>query len=1082
MADLDRGKLNDEALTTAIEQWENYGRAYLAQNAISADTVFPQPQGAIYDPAGDVALARDAIRTDLRQAEADGNQHRATVLRDFDAQLDKMVELYTLQAADQRAAGRDEIPELDREVFRRELGEHAAYFTGKVHPGAEIALPNDLFPELSSYHPGLWERHQQVFSATMGWSSEVRHPILDSTQYQPPTSASSAVRDHAAAVHAWALAEAKQARNAGQTARQDGLHDFADDVVMLLSQYEARATSSPGQGGEDFDRLDRHAFGDALEHVAGLGNEILTDEDAIVLPEQLRTGAYKLADDEYPEEVEPRLALRSRQLFPGLEQPVDAGEGEDALLDHLDNAEDWIRLRPPNLGHRPVIIGLSQQADRAVAAGDFELAARYRDLADQVAENAQFDEYAAIEGALRADDRRAHIAEQQTQTTARLQEQIARHSLVLPDSATDHDDDDGVAERDSEQGIDNAVRHAYDMILIERAAERQFDLGTPSDHDPVELDQLKLRLSLNSRMSGVTPHTPEQIDAALQRLTASQVGPRTELLDNNHHGERRSSVRITNDDQTDALVDESADAAAEADDSDWPADPASYLTARQRAVAEAMDTPDLGHARIAERLAQLAGEAAHAGDGEREERLGMLADDVRFAAVDDEYNAVMRAASSSDSVAELAQARSDVYAWVSQQAEGLRVELPADLTDDADATDGHSSTDQTSEPADSRHHAEQDTGRIDQLVSDAERAEMNAERLDDADDPAGAARLRAQARQWIQEAEALAASTDLGSIYTDTDTELERSGQAAGTETKGTSDLSQADVAKWRDRLAASVMEETARTDERLWSSSMFINVASPPVTAHAPVGETGTGSAAEGRILQPRVDFDSWLDQSQQYQVEQDDDASDAARRELDADLEAAEYNDPQRRREALAREVDDLSATAESGGDVDRAGRLRILASDTRHVPYDWDGESAITSEPWQVEASEAAEAEVSAAREATARESADKAEQDDDAGVEQRAPAREEVEQVDVDDRGDDAAEQVTAATETSACSVAISRARRSVEQVHERIEVDQQARDERDDELARWHADDRAASAADEQAIEDTGPALGDDQQV
>ncbi|GAA1531130.1 hypothetical protein [Kribbella lupini] len=99
-----------------------------------------------------------------------------------------------------------------------------------------------------------------------------------------------------------------------------------------------------------------------------------------------------------------------------------------------------------------------------------------------------------------------------------------------------------------------------------------------------------------------------------------------------------------------------------------------------------------------------------------------------------------------------------------------------------------------------------------------------------------------------------------------------------------------------------------------------------------------------------------------------------------------------------------------------------------------------------------------------------------------VEEKIAAREGVELVAAGDRGDEPSESVKAATETSACSVAISRAQRSVEQVHERIEVDQQMRDERDDELVRWHAEDRATEAVDEQAIEDTGPALGDDQQV
>jgi hypothetical protein len=876
VADLDRGRLNDEALAAAVEQWESYGRAYLAQNAISADSVFPQSAAAAYDPASDVAIARTLIRGDLREAEAKGDQHRAAVLRDFDAQLDKMVELYTLQAADHRSQDREETPDLDREVFRREMGEHAAYFSGKVHPGREIRLPYDVLPALSAYHPGLWERYEQVFSVTMDWASKVRHPILDSTHYGPPVGAVMAVRDHAAAVHAWALAEAKQAGADGRTARQEALYDFADDVAMVLSQYEHRAAARPSQvEADDLTGLDLATFTEAVDHVAGLGNEILTEADQLVLPDQLRADAV---------DRDAQLTQRRDELFPHLSADDNSADSADALIDYLDDVDSWLALAPPDLGHKAVLDGLSQQADRAVSAGDLTEAARYRDMMNRIQDTFVGEEWAAVEKALGADDRRASISQSRAEIQTQLAAQLDRHGLDLPGETSDATD---VQDRYDDRVIEHAVRHAYDMIVGERRAERAFDLEAPSDDAPVPVAQLHDRIASHATASGAPGYSTEQIDAALRRLTARQSGARAELLDHDHRGEQRATVRIIDATDTDS------DAAEE--------------------VAHDVD-------------------------------------------------------------------------------------------------------------------------------------ELSAADADDAGD------------------------------------ELGRSGQAAGAETAGTSNLSQEDLAKWRDRLTASVMEEAARSEERLWSSSMFINVASPPVTAHTSARETGTDRGAEARIFQPRVDFDSWLDQTQQHQVEQGDDVSDAARRELDADLEAAEYNDPQRRDEALAREADDLAATADSSGDAERAGRLRILASETRHVPYDWDGESAITSEPWQVEASEAAEVEVSAAREAAARESADKVEQDDEASVEQSAPAGEELDQGDVDDRGDDAAEKVTAATETSACSVAISRAQRSVKQVHERVETDQQARDERDDELARWHAEDRAAEAADEQAIEDTGPALGDDQQV
>jgi hypothetical protein len=209
--------------------------------------------------------------------------------------------------------------------------------------------------------------------------------------------------------------------------------------------------------------------------------------------------------------------------------------------------------------------------------------------------------------------------------------------------------------------------------------------------------------------------------------------------------------------------------------------------------------------------------------------------------------------------------------------------------------------------------------------------------------------------------------------------------------------------------------------------------------------------------------------------------DQDDERRQELDAELEAAEYNEPQRRDEALARKVEELAASAESSGDVERAGRLRILASETRQVPYDWDGESAIAAEPWQIEASEAAV------------KTAIQDEADQPRPEERARPIWGEAEQEQNQEHNDahagDVREQsdtlgdVRAAVETSACTVAATRAQLAVQRVQQRVEADQrQAASDRDDELARWHADDRAAEHDNDKAIEHSEASLGDQQQV
>ncbi|WP_145806666.1 hypothetical protein [Kribbella amoyensis] len=553
VADLDRGALNAESLTTAIEDWETYGRSYLAQNAIRADTVFPpQPAPAAYDPADDVAVARSWINADLRRAEKSGDRHRAAVLRDFDAQLNSTAEQYKLRAAEHRGHGREETPELDREVFLRELGEHAANFSGKVHPGTAMQLPYDILPMLTSSHPGLWERHEQVFGASMDWASKVRHPILDTTVYQPRAGAAPQVRDHAVAVQAWAMAAAERAGTDGKVERRDALNDFADDVSSLLDEYETRAAAQPSQvESDDLAALDLATFRTALDHVADLGNEILPDDDQIVLPDQLR------AHTDMSAEHEAHLSTRQDELFKGLRIADQADEVNrtSALIDHFDDVDSWISLAPPDLGHQAILNGLSQQADQAVAAGDLPRAAQYREMIYRIHDEFAADEWRAVAQALHADDRQVAIAESRAQVEARLAAQLNRRGLQLPTETDGHNDE---SDRFDDRVVENTVRHAYAMIVTERADERATDWEAPSDDAPVPIAQLHARITAHTATSGQPPYAPERIDAALQRLTATTTGARAELLDHDHRGEQSATVRIT-DDATVEDVEEDSD-------------------------------------------------------------------------------------------------------------------------------------------------------------------------------------------------------------------------------------------------------------------------------------------------------------------------------------------------------------------------------------------------------------------------------------------------------------------------------------------------------------------------------------------
>ena len=55
--------------------------------------------------------------------------------------------------------------------------------------------------------------------------------------------------------------------------------------------------------------------------------------------------------------------------------------------------------------------------------------------------------------------------------------------------------------------------------------------------------------------------------------------------------------------------------------------------------------------------------------------------------------------------------------------------------------------------------------RLTRLISGADRADFDAERLDDADNPVSAAQLRQQAQEWREEADALAQESGLSSIF-----------------------------------------------------------------------------------------------------------------------------------------------------------------------------------------------------------------------------------------------------------------------------------------------------------------------------
>lgn len=241
----------------------------------------------------------------------------------------------------------------------------------------------------------------------------------------------------------------------------------------------------------------------------------------------------------------------------------------------------------------------------------------------------------------------------------------------------------------------------------------------------------------------------------------------------------------------------------------------------------------------------------------------------------------------------------------------------------------------------------------------------------------------------------------------------------------------------------------------------------------------------------------------------------------ELDADLEATRGRDRQLYDAEVAHRVDGLAEEVDAAGDIEDATKLRDIAARTWHTPSDWDGESVTVAERWQIDAGTQAEDELKAtdrevfsgrARDAEAADgdtdetesevSTATAEQTAEPGELYRHDERpiEDIDWDQYDDRDavDDLDEVVESAPVASAedtttdqqvdaddlhgqidsiaCTAAIRRAEVTVARVREQADT-AVAESERDAELDRWHADDTAASAKAEQAIDTQAADLG-----
>jgi hypothetical protein len=422
----------------------------------------------------------------------------------------------------------------------------------------------------------------------------------------------------------------------------------------------------------------------------------------------------------------------------------------------------------------------------------------------------------------------------------------------------------------------------------------------------------------------------------------------------------------------------------------------------------------------------------------------------------------------------------------------IRIDYPeyttADTDSDTDAASGRDQTVQATTDLDDNQQQDDPTdqagrdeaaqvgvddadaqSRIGDLLTRSDFAEMNAERLDDADLHAQAAELRSNAEQWRREAQQIAHSSGLGDLFDDDDAAADDAVYDDGDDL----DYKSADE-RFEDSMDALYAQEHADDD----AAGDVEDPVPPYLRGKGWLGEplTEADKAADWRDHGPqqeipapgstkRADKDEAGDDNQ-YVADQTcrseiarigmdgdcaemsighlliraDEAEMAAERLDDADVQAAELraSAEQWRREARQATrlngLDDLSDDEDNDDQAKRDDQVE-MADQVAEVARDDDAEASVTAETTENADTESA---------------SDKA-------------------------VGEEAAEDVqpVAVTETTACAVAVTRARCSVDRVRQQLDaVEQSEAAERDEELGRWHADDTAAQATTDRARSDS----------
>lgn len=233
----------------------------------------------------------------------------------------------------------------------------------------------------------------------------------------------------------------------------------------------------------------------------------------------LPTDPATLADigQRYSDAATADLNVAVSQLQAELETETDIGRDDEVWA--------WIERGGVDLGHAELSIRIEARANAADRASDPDTAHALRRLAEKLDNSMQDEGFAAIQSAvgLPADERPTYLDRRQQELRERTQLQVA--CLVDDLDLTTPEPVAAFARQVAEEAAQWEHQHEVELDVLV-AYENKLQLmadDDASDHDEetrwLYLTELRAALDQQARQAGQEPHSREDVDAALRRLT-----------------------------------------------------------------------------------------------------------------------------------------------------------------------------------------------------------------------------------------------------------------------------------------------------------------------------------------------------------------------------------------------------------------------------------------------------------------------------------------------------------------------------------------------------------------------------------